>query len=117
MEKIPESEIVQLPTQKWNCQFHRNGIDVNVNIRIGRDWWEYLGGETCLVELFVALIRACVIAGESDPDGYAYKMSDLSGIVDTSIVPAEFNVAILQRSQLAWFFFLAKHFCDDLVNA
>jgi hypothetical protein len=30
--------------------------------------------------------------------------------------PQDFNVSILQRSQLQWLFFVARHFCDALVD-
>ena len=34
----------------------------------------------------------------------------------TDGVPNEFNVGILQRSQIEWLFFLASHFCDQLTE-
>jgi hypothetical protein len=76
-----------------------------------------LGGDKCLIELCVALIRACVSPGDSDPSNYKYAISDLGQIASTSILPQYFNVSILQRSQLAWLFFLARHFCDEVQDA
>lgn len=116
MDKLPESDFVELPKRKWHCRFRKNGIDVSVSVRIGADWWKYLGGKTCLLELFAALIRACVVPGDADTKSYQYKMSDLREIIDTSNVDPEYNVSIIQKSQLSWLFFLAKHFYDELTD-
>jgi hypothetical protein len=35
--------------------------------------------------------------------------------VSLAVVPKDYNVSILQRSQLEWLFFFARHFCDDLL--
>lgn len=116
MDKLPTDSFSILPTKRWNCRFEKDGIDVSVDVRIGVDWWTYLGGQHCLLELFVALIRACVMPGEVDGENYDYKMSDLGEIIDTSCVAKDFNVSLLQQSQIPWLFFLAKHFYDNLVD-
>jgi hypothetical protein len=115
-EKLSEDKFLVSPKERWSCKFNLNGITVKVTVRIGKDWWKYLGGDNCLTELFVALIRACVIPKSEDPINYSYLMSDLHDIVNTSFVPTGFNVAIMQKSQLPWLFFLARHFYDDLLN-
>lgn len=104
------------PDEKWTCQFRNQGISVDVTVRIGLDWWEHLGGELCFVEVFTALIRACINAGSSDPSSYRYTIADLGGIVSILGVREEFNVSLLQRSQSAWLFLMARHFCDELVE-
>lgn len=101
------------PDKQWTCQFVENGITVNVAVRIGLDWWEHLGGELCLIEVFSALIRACVDVGTADANTYQYTIQDLSGIVSTHSVREEFNVSLLQRSQIPWLFLMVRHFCDD----
>ena len=45
-----------------------------------------------------------------------YTISDLAEIVSTRNVPEAFNSALLQRSQIPWLFFLARHFCDSLTR-
>ncbi len=116
-QKIPDGSMTVRPDGRWNCAFTRDGVEVSVTIRIGSDWWSYLGGERCLVELCTAMIRACVCPGDADPATHQYTISDLAQIASTTIVPAEFNAAVLQRSQLPWLFFLARHFCDSLEDA
>lgn len=113
-QKVPIESITVSPNGRWDCGFTRDGIEVKVAVRIGYDWWTYLGGSRCLTELCAAMIRACVRPGDADPANQTYTISDLSEIVSTATVPADFNVAILQRSQLPWLFFLARHFCDAL---
>jgi hypothetical protein len=115
-EKLPKRELIKSPANRWDCEFKRDGVDVRVTVRIGADWWAHLGGETCLVEVCAALIRACVQAGTADPENYKYTISDLGDIVSTKSVPLDFNVSIMQRSQIQWLFFIARHFCDSLVD-
>lgn len=116
-QKVPVRSVTVSPDGRWDCSFKRDGLEVNVAVRIGSDWWTYLGGELCLTELCVAMIRACVRPGDVDPADQMYMVSDLSQIVSVATVPADFNVSILQRSQLPWLFFLARHFCDVVEEA
>jgi hypothetical protein len=104
------------PAQQWNCEFRENAVTVKVAVRIGLDWWKYLGGELCFIEVFTALIRACINAGVSDAAAHRYSISDLKDIVDTSQVPEDYNVSLLQRSQIPWLFLMARHFCDELTQ-
>ena len=115
-EKLPNSAMQVRPAGRWDCSFIRNGVSVEVTVRIGKDWWDYLGGSTCFVELCAAMIRACVQPGECDPDDYEHMISDLGEIVSMSRVLRDYNVSILQRSQLQWLFFVARHFCDEIVD-
>lgn len=104
------------PDGKWFCQFVQNDITVNVTIRIGWDWWRHLGGELCFIEVFAALIRACIHPGNLDSKTYEYTISDLNKIVSTHSVPENYNVSLLQYSQIPWLFLMARHFCDQLEN-
>lgn len=115
-EKLPASAMQVRPARRWHCSFNRNDVNVEVTVRIGKDWWDYLGGTTCFVELCAAMIRACVQPGECDPEGYAHMISDLGEIISMRGVSRGYNVSILQRSQLQWFFFVARHFCDEIVD-
>ena len=83
-------------------------------MRIGKDWWDYLGGPSCLLEICTALIRACVVPGSADPANHAYTIKDLGQIVSMPPGHAAFNVSILQKGQLPWLFLLMRHFCDEL---
>ncbi|MCW5754053.1 MAG: hypothetical protein KIT24_05005 [Phycisphaeraceae bacterium] len=116
-EKMPAGSMTVTPDGRWYCAFAHDGIEVKVSVRIGLDWWVHLGGNLCLTEICAAMIRACVRPGDADPTTQTYAISDLAQIVSTTGVPADFNVAVIQRSQLAWLFFLARHFCDSLEDA
>lgn len=107
--------ILDNPRGKWNCSFRTRGIRVDVAIKIGSDWWRHVGGDLALVELLCALIRACVLPNlpQQNPE---YFIADLADIVSTRIVPSDFNVSLLQRSQLEWLFFLARHYCDAITD-
>lgn len=104
------------PEQQWTCQFVQKGITVDVTVRIGLDWWQHLGGELCFIEVFTALVRACVNVGTADSNSYEYTIRDLNEIVSTYGVREEYNVSLLQRSQLPWLFLMARHFCGELVD-
>ena len=104
------------PENQWLCAFVSRGISVDVTIRIGIEWWTHLGGNTCFIELLTALIRACIDPGEPDPSTSRYTISDLNSIVSMESVSDNFNVSILQRSQIPWLFFMARHFCDNLTD-
>lgn len=103
------------PGDRWECAFELNGIKADVKVRIGGAWWAYLGGNDCALELWTALIRACVTLGSADSPKHKYVISDLHSIVSLKDVPKDYNVALLQNSQIPWLFFTARHFCDTLV--
>lgn len=112
-EKLP-GRLTISPNNRWDCQFEQDGVKVDVTIRIGLDWWKHLGGEYCFVEVMVALIRACINAGMSDPDDFKYVISDLKSIVSSKSIAESYNVSLLQKSQLPWLMLMAGHFCDAI---
>ena len=90
---------------------------MHVTIRIGVELYDYIAGhDRAFVEICVALIRACITPSETPPGDYAFTIADLPEITSLDVVPAGFNVSILQRSQFEWLFFVARHFCDDLLS-
>lgn len=114
-EKVGPKDVIVQPDNRWNCSFQKAGINISVSIRIGADWWNYLGGDACSLEMCISLIRACIRPGDLDPVEHLYSISDLAKIV-ADRAPADYNVGILQASQRPWLFFIASHFCDDLVE-
>ncbi|MCC5953678.1 MAG: hypothetical protein JJU45_16420 [Acidimicrobiia bacterium] len=114
-EKVPKEggHVIDSPDGKWQMSFQLDAVTVTAAVRIGLGWWHYLGGDTCAVEVWTALVRACVEPGTSDPQGYQYSISDMQAIVGS--VPANYNVSLLQASQIPWLMLTARHFCDDLV--
>lgn len=112
-EVLPASTTVQKSHKgTWSIGYERDGLEVSATIRIGIDWWTYLGGDTAWIELCIALIRSCVAAAGPRAEIPRYAISDLAEILDTSGLPRNFNVAIIQESQIEWLLFLARHFCD-----
>lgn len=115
-EVLPaNSNVVTSHRQGWSIGYELDDLEVSATVRIGIDWWTYLGGEDAWLEMCLALIRACIPAAAARNDVPEYVISDLEAILDTSGVPAGFNVAIIQQSQIEWLLFLARHFADGLI--
>jgi hypothetical protein len=109
-------EMLVEPAGRWDCSLTLDGgrLRVDVAVRIGMEWWRHLG-EDCAVELWTALIQACIDPGEADWS-YPYSISDLGSIISTNgHVPDCYEVSLLQESQIPWLFLLARHFCDVLI--
>ena len=117
-EKAGESCFSVSPQGSWTASFMFETVEITATVRIGLDWWSYLGETigvaTAGVEVWTALIRACIAVGVADPTDQAYVIRDLGSIVQG--VPDDFNVSLLQAGQLPWLFFVARHFCDALVD-
>lgn len=107
-------ETIETHRKAWSIHYAVDGINVRASVRIGIDWWTYLGGPNTWLEVCIALIRACVIPAGVRTDVPKYTISDLESIIDTSGLPRGFNVSLLQESQIEWLLFLARHFCDRL---
>ncbi len=116
-DKIPPEMMSISPDHRWNCEFRKDNVSVSVSIEIGLNWWYKLGGKYGFIELCIAMIRACVGLGDSDEQDYNYTISDLGDITSTAILSNQFNVSILQISQIPWLFLLARHFCDEFQDA
>lgn len=115
-EVLPvNTNIVTSHRQAWCIGYELDGLEVTATVRIGLDWWTYLGGEDAWLEMCLALIRACIPAAAPRNDLPQYLISDLESILDISGLPEGFNVAIIQQSQIEWLLFLARHFSDGLV--
>ncbi len=114
-EALPASANVNLSHRgAWNIGYQLDGLDVMASVRIGLEWWSHLGNENTWLELCVSLIRACVEPAAPRTTLPTYTISDLASILNTSGLPDNYNVAILQNSQIEWLLFLARHFCDQL---
>lgn len=114
-QELPSSANVTSPCkQAWSLSYSNAGLDVSATVRVGIELWDYLGGPTAWIELCAALIRACIAPGPVQKASPTYVISDLGEILDTSMIPDDFNIALLQRSQFEWLLFLARHFCDGL---
>ncbi len=112
ISKLKGGKVIVSPEDRWDCSVQVRGVQVDASVRIGQDWWQHLGGETCLVEVMTALIRGCVTPAPLAKRNHQYVIGDLGGMVSIDEVPKDFNVGLLQRSQLPWFFLMASHFCD-----
>lgn len=114
VETVGTRFVTRPPDNAWSCSFRVRSIKVDVSVRIGTEWWSHLGGEHTLIEMLTALIRSCVSPTTSVQKNVQYVISDLADIVSTQKVPKDYNVSLLQRSQIEWLFFLARHYCDVL---
>lgn len=115
-EKLGDGRLVTSPHGQWCLKFEKHNIEVDVTIRIGVDLWNYFGGSTrTFVEMASAVIRACISPSDTQPANHVFTIADLPQIISLDAVPPEYNVSLLQRSQLEWLFFFARHFCDELV--
>lgn len=113
--KLKGGKVLVSPDDRWDCSIRIGVVQVDAAVRIGKDWWQHLGGETCLVEVITALIRGCVTPAQMPKKKHQYTIRDLSGIVSIDEVSNDYNVGLLQRSQLPWLFLIASHFCDEIV--
>ena len=111
-ERVPHKNIMSPCTGKWDVAYSDKSLDVEATVRVGIEWWDYLGGKNTWIELCVALIRVCIDPGPAQKSAPSYVIKDLADILALDVIPAQYNVALLQRSQYEWLFFLARHFCD-----
>ena len=107
-----QSSLITSHKQGWSISYSDGPLTVSASIRVGIDWWEYLGGKDTWVELCCALIRSCITPTNSPTVAPDYSISDLADILDMSEIDSSYNVSILQKSQLEWLLFLARHFSD-----
>lgn len=104
------------PENQWRCRFVKNKVEVTVTVRIGIELWNYIAGhDLAFTEIGTSLLRACVKPTETETGKHQFAISDLQQIISLEGIPEAFNTKIVQRSQLEWLFFLARHFCDELV--
>ena len=108
----PRSVVLESHRKGWAIVYEDGPLKVAATIRVGIEWWDYLGDADTWLEICCALIRACVVPVATPQGGATYSIPDLDSILDMSVVPAGYNVAILQKSQLEWILFLARHLAD-----
>lgn len=115
-KKLP-SGIIESPENQWHCRFNLNKTEVTVTVRIGIELWNYIAGnDLAFMEISTALLRACVKPSEIESGKRAYTISDLEEIISLEGIAEGYNSIIIQRSQLEWLFFFARHFCDRLIS-
>ena len=99
----------------WSIGYSDGPLRVNAAVRVGIEWWDYLGGPDAWIELCCALIRACIAPDSAARDAAMYVIADLPEILEMTEIGVGYNVSILQKSQLEWLLFLAHHFSDGFV--
>ena len=100
----------------WSVAYTDGPLKVSATVRVGIEWWEYLGGKDAWIELCCALIRACITPMNGPQPTPNYTISDIPDILDLSPLPSGYNVSVLQHSQLEWLLFLARHFSDGFTR-
>ncbi len=118
VERLPSDAVVTVsPAGRWDCAFCRDGVEVEVAVRIGIELWNHLAeSDLAFLEILTALIRACVPVGPVPTANASFTIRDLAAIVSLAGVPDDYNLGLLQRSQWEWVFFIARHFCDQMTD-
>lgn len=112
-QRHAEGVITLSHEDRWSCEFVKNGVTVKVTVRVGAHWWEHIGGGPhTLIELGVALIRACVAASAAHTVRQC-QIADIERITSIAAI-GDFNIRCLQRNQIAWMFFFLAHFFDEI---
>lgn len=112
-ESRPRQSKVSIPHKgAWEICYSDGPLTVSATVRVGIEWWEFLGGKDTWIELCCAMIRSCITPVNTPQVNPTYTISDLPSILDMSEIGPGYNVSVLQRSQLEWLLFLARHFCD-----
>src|SRR5437764_566161 len=72
-DKVPKKDVAIRPEDKWYCTFKKDKVTVKVTVRIGTEWWNYLGGSNqTFLEMTCAMIRACVTPSDTEPEDYKF---------------------------------------------
>lgn len=100
------------PANRWGGKFIIDGVNLNIDIRIGKDWWEYLCPHYGLYEMIIAIIRATISPTNSNFGDYEIEIDDLENIINPLPYFEGRNIAILQKSQLPWLYLMLYHFYD-----
>lgn len=110
--------VITSPDQRWDCAFSDGSVELKMRVRIGIDLWTYIGNsDRTLVEVSTALVRACVVPDPSSPLVSEHLIEGINRITSLDSVPADFNVGIIQRSQLEWLFLVLSHYSDEFRDA
>lgn len=106
------------PVLRWDFDFLDGGLDCHVQVKIGAALWHFISGNSAaFIEIATAFVRSCVIPLTSAADVIeSVRNRDLHSIVSVDSVPGDYNVSVLQRSQLPWLFLLVSHYCDQLTD-
>jgi len=105
--KTPEKNLLESPDNGWHCKFLKDGITFTVTIRIGEELWNHFADNgQAFLEMACAVIRACVTPSDTQPEDYQFTIKDLKDIISLDVVPTDYNISLLQRSQWEWFFFI-----------
>lgn len=117
-EKTPAANLTISPDNQWHCQFTKDGVKVTVTVRIGVELWNHFADDgQAFFEMACAVIRACVTPSDTEPEDYKFVIRDLKSIISLDVVPEDYNVSLLQRSQWEWLFFFTRHFYDILQDS
>ena len=115
-EKLGGDAFLSSPYGAWRCAFRRRDSVITASIKIGMDWWLHVGSlvgvDTVAVEVWTALIRASIAAGVADGPDQQYSIRNMQDVL--SGVPSNYNISLLQKSQIPWIFLVASHFADRL---
>lgn len=100
----------------WAIAYKDGPLSVSAAVRVGIEWWDFLGGPDTWIELCCALIRSCITPASGHPPAQSHSITDMHQILDMSGIEDGYNVSLLQSSQLEWLLLLARHFSDGLTE-
>lgn len=92
-----------------------SGVEVEFVVQHGVPWWEEVSGRRgwqTPVEVYSALIRACVAAGPPDSTGTRHAFPSVRRIIQ---LPPGFASALLQQNQVQWLLLFMSTLADELV--
>ena len=112
----PQSEILKSHRRAWSIAYKDGPLTVSATVRVGIEWWEYLGNANTWMEVCCALIRACIVPVGVETDPASYSIVDLEDILEMRELDEVYNVSLLQKSQLEWLLFLARHLSDGFTE-
>lgn len=97
----------------WKIKFTKASVEVEVSVRVGRDWWFHLGGAKCIYEVLVSLIRSCITTPQHRvQESFGEYITNLKSLSSLPRGHESYNISLLQRNQLYWFLLTFSHFVD-----
>lgn len=101
----------------WKIKFSGHSIEVEVSVRVGKDWWLHLGGAKCLYEVIVSLIRSCITTPRNRvQETFGEYITNLKALSSFPRGQESYNISLLQRNQMYWFLLTLSHFVDSFTE-
>lgn len=110
--RAPHTALTASHKDSWGIAYKDGPLSVSATVRVGIEWWDFLGGPDTWLEMCCALVRSCVTPDSGQSPAPDHRIADMHRILDMSGIEDGYNVSLLQSSQLEWLLLLAWHFSD-----